>query len=292
MKKIIIIAAVFVFYAFLHANTSRDLGTEPDLNIKLVSKWIIFYTNIERLTNGQAPLQYDPELEKAALWQAEYCSKIKTLDHTARVKNMAKHKDRIEFFGGKCGNCGENLTVKFSANFEGIPVSVKNDSKGVYYDYGSKTVYWLTEQQMAFIMIDGWMKSPGHRKNILRPGFLWIGAGSVKGVYNNFSSYYGCQVFNGYGGLPPEHFKSKYELSGIIAKKKISNGKEIFEISYDGTFIPGIVEINGDAELITHPLEKNGAQYTFIKIPNIKGQLFAALYDKNQDMLYPVILLK
>jgi uncharacterized protein YkwD len=292
MKKIIYVISILVFCAFLHANTSRDLGPEPDLNIKQVSKWIIFYTNIERLRNGQAPLQYDPDLEKAAQWQAEYCSKIKTLDHTARVKDMNKHKDRIEFFGGKCGNCGENLTVKFSANFEGIPVSVKNDSKGVYHDYGSKTVYWLNEQQMAFIMTEGWMKSPGHRKNILRQGFIWIGAGAIKGVYNNFSSYYGCQVFNGYGGLTPEYFKSKYELSGIKAEKRMSNGKELFVITYDGPFIPGIVEVNDDRELKTHPLEKNGSQYTFVKNPQGKGQLFAALFDKNQDMLYPVILIK
>jgi len=292
MKKIILLLLIFHISLPLFANTSRDLGSEPDLNIKLISSWIIFYTNIERVKNNLTPVQYDLDLEKAALWQAEYCTKIKKLDHVAVVDRMSKFKDRIEFFGGKCGNCGENLNVKFSANFEGIPVSIKKDGNGTYYDFGSNTISWLNEQKIGYIMLDSWMKSPGHRKNILNAGFIWMGAGIAKGIYANNSSYYGCQVFNGYGGFTQDFFKNKYELSGMEAKKSVLNGKEIFSILYNGVLVPGVIEVNKDKELKSYVLEKKDNKLVFIKSAPVSGELFAALYDKKHDILYPVMLLK
>lgn len=291
IKHIILIILVSLS-VYVHANTTRDIGNEPELNIKLISKWIIFYTNVERLKNGKDPIQYDIDIEKAAQWQAEYCAKTRDLAHVINVNGMKAPKDRIEHFGSRCGNCGENLTVKFITNTEGISYYIKKDDKGTYFDFGNFTVYYRNEQQMGYSMVDSWMKSPNHRKNILHTGFLWIGGGAAKGIYNNNKSYYGCQVFNGYGGLPREFIKAKYELSGMKIRKNSKDSKDIFYISYNGEMKPGIIEVNDDNELISHPFENNKDELVFVKKARTRGILFAALYDKNTDILYPVILLK
>jgi uncharacterized protein YkwD len=291
-KIFVLLLFVLSVSAILHANTTRDLGNEPDLNIKLISKWIIFYTNIERVKNNLAPIQYDPDLGKAAYWQAEYNTKTGTLEHIISVKEMSTPKDRIEHFGGTCGSCGENLTVKFAINSEGIRFTIKNDSNGTFNDYGANTLKWRNEQEMGYSMLDSWMKSPGHRKNILNTGFIWMGAGIAKGMYSNNKSYYGCQVFNGYGGLPHNFIKAEYRLAGFEAKKSKISGKDAYIISYNGTLVPGVIEVNKDKELKPYVLEKKDNKLVFIKSAPVSGELFAALYDKEHDILYPVMLLK
>jgi uncharacterized protein YkwD len=292
MKKMILLLLIGFFYLPVYANTTRDIGNEVDLNLKLISKWILFYTNIERVKNSLAPVQYDPGLEKAAYWQAEYNAKMQKLEHVIPVREMSAPKDRIENFGGKCGACGENLTVKFAINSEGIRFTIKNDGNGTYYDYGANTVKWRNEQEMGYSMLDGWMNSPGHRKNILNAAFLWLGPGISKGIYSKNKSYYGCQVFNGYGGLPHNFIKSEYELSGYEIKKSIINGKDAYIISYNGSMVPGVIEVNKDKELKTYALEKKDNKLVFIKSAQVSGELFFALYDKKNDILYPVMLIK
>ena len=296
MKKYLtILISILLTSSFsisINANTTRDIGKEAELNLKLVSKWILFYTNIERVKNNLAPVQYDESLEQAANWQAEYCVKIQTLDHMASVSGMRTPKDRIENYGGRCGNCGENLTVKFAINSEGIPYIIRKDSAGTFFDYGAKTIKWRNEQEMGYAMVDSWMKSPGHRKNILGSGFKWLGAGAAKGVYNNHKSYYGCQVFNGYGGLPQNFFKSAYELNGFDAKKRVINGRNTWTIFYNGEMIPGVIEVNEDNELKSFDLEKKDESFIFNNSSRGSGEIFAVLYDKKQDAFYPMIQLK
>ncbi|MBN2403089.1 MAG: CAP domain-containing protein [Spirochaetes bacterium] len=292
MKKIFFLLLIFYFILPLGANTTRDIGDEINLDLKLVAKWILFYTNTERIRNNLSPVQYDPDLEKAAVWQAEYNSKMRTLEHIISAKDMKTPKDRIEYFGGRCGNCGENLTVKFAVNSEGIPFAIKKDSNGTYYNYGTSIVKWRNEQEMGYTMVDSWMKSPGHRKNILGNGFKWIGAGIAKGIYSNNKSYYGCQVFNGFGGLPESFIKAKYQLSGFQMQKNIIDDKEVYIFIYNGELIPGVIEVNKDKELKSYDFVKKDKKYIFVKNMSVAADLFAALYDKKNNIFYPVILLK
>ena len=291
-KILFSIFLIIIFSIPVGANTTRDIGNEPELDLKLVSKWIVFYTNIERIKNQLEPVQYNAGLEQAAYWQAEYCVKIKTLDHVSSVTGMRTPKDRIEHFGERCGNCGENLTVKFAINSEGISYIIRKDEHGIYFDYGSKAIKWRNEQEMGYTMVDSWMKSPGHRKNILTPGFKWIGAGTVKGLYNNNKSYYGCQVFNGYGGLPHNFFKSAYELNGLEIKRSTIGGKNSWIINYSGEMLPGVIEVNEDNELKSYNLEKKDNGFVFIRNSHGIGKFFVSLYDKQHDIIYPMELLK
>ncbi len=289
--SILAIIVLLMLGTAIFANTSRDIGREPELDTKLISVWIIFYTNIERLKNKQDPLQYDPDLEKPAQWQAEYCAKTQKLEHVIDVKGMETPKDRMERFRGVCGNCGENLAVKFANNSEGVPVYIKKDNNGEYYDYGDKTIFWRNQRQMAYAIVDAWMKSAGHRKNILNPGFKWIGVGTFKGTYSKNISYYACQVFNGNGNLPDDFIKAEYRLNGFNLEKQKQKGGETYSIYYEGDMVPGIVEVIEDMELKSHKLDKNGNEYTFINSDGLKN-LFFVLYDKKHDLLYPVITLK
>ncbi|MBN2041736.1 MAG: CAP domain-containing protein [Spirochaetes bacterium] len=296
MKKItillLIILPVFLFSSALKANTTRDIGKEPRLNRKIIADWIILYTNIERIKNGLSPLEYDEALASAAFWQADYCAKIKNLDHISRIKGMETPKDRIENYDRKCGFCGENLAAILSMNIEGKKAYVKEDKEGTYYDFGNHTICWRNEKQVASTIVRNWMNSKYHRDNILNPGFLWIGAETVSGILGKNKSYYGCQVFNGYGGLNTESIKIKYNLSGLNADKGTIEGKDAYLFSYKGNLEPSVFEITENQEIIKHSIIKKDERFIFIKNRRISNDLFAALFDKRNQMLYPVLLLK
>jgi uncharacterized protein YkwD len=276
----------------VNANTTRDIGQEPELNFQKIGKWISFYTSLERISKGLNPLLYEPILEKAAEWQAGYCVKIKTLDHYSTEQGMRTIKDRVEHFGGSYNSWGENLTVQFSINSEGILYYIKNDESGGYKDYGSHVIYYRDEQQMGYTMVKNWMNSPGHRANILTAGFTLIGAASAKGVYSNENSYYGCQVFGAKMNFMTGDKIPESEFSKLTVKKDSTNGKAAYSISYNGKLEVKVIEANGEKKPVDQPIIKNGEIWLFKMEQRPEGRLVAVLYDKDIDIMYPVKLLE
>ncbi len=294
MKKKAYIAT-FIALAFftgpIHSNTTRDIGNEPKLNWQKIGRWVSFYTNMERIKRNKTTLLYVPTLEKAARWQAEYCVKIKNLNHKSTVRGMKTVKDRISHFGGSYSAWGENLTVQFSINSEGVRYYIRQDSKGKYKDFGKYTIYWRDEQKMANAMVTSWMKSPGHRANILKAGFSLIGSAGAKGTFRGQKSWYGCQVFGSdrpflRGSKIPEK-----DFTKIAVKRKPGNNT-VYIISYKGQYGIGIADVSGKEKPVVHPVDKVGESYLFNKKFHPKGQLVVVMIDRKLDVIYPVMELK
>jgi uncharacterized protein YkwD len=58
--------------------------------------------------------------------------------------------------------------------------------------YGENLAWGTGSHATARRVVRGWMASPGHRANLLRPGWNRIGLGALKG---NFLGYAGATVF-------------------------------------------------------------------------------------------------
>ncbi len=265
------------------ANTSRDLGPEPKLDLKKINQYILFYTNLERLKYGKTPFVYGPILEKAAIWQSEYNKINRRLSHYSSTTGMNSPGDRIKHFGGDWMTYGENVTVNFSNNTEGISYYVRKDSKGSFKDFKNFTVYWRNEMQMAYAMVRGWMNSPGHRANILNNSFNSMGAGTTKGVYNTVNSYYGTQVFTG---------KKIYNFSKLSIKRKETDNKEVYAISYPNVLEVKVLDVYQDKKItsleISKVKEDETNEYIFTKPIKVEGDIYIVLYDKQKNILYPV----
>jgi len=77
------------------------------------------------------------------------------LSHYSSVVGMRSPGDRIRHFGGQWSTYGENVTVNFSMNMEGVSYRPMRDEKGEYKDFRNHVVYWRNEWQMAHAMVDG-----------------------------------------------------------------------------------------------------------------------------------------
>ncbi len=203
LSVFLVLCFVFLTSTGSVADTSRDLGPKPRWNFVRMEDWILFYSNLERTDRDLPPLLHEESLSLAARWQARYCSEKRQLSHTAADPSMRTVGRRISRFqeGRTPSRWGENVIVIFQTNTSGKQYMIKRDAGGVYRDYGKHEVRWYSEREAARTMVLDWMKSPGHRANLLRKEFRRMGPGVVPGIYRKEPAFYGVQVFSGDRGI-------------------------------------------------------------------------------------------
>jgi uncharacterized protein YkwD len=84
-----------------------------------------------------------------------------------------------------------------------------------YFDHvgpdGSEVSFWVTKNEYEYLkigenlalggfrnnaeLVEGWMNSPGHRKNILTPSYLEIGVAVGRGMMNGEQTWLAVQIF-------------------------------------------------------------------------------------------------
>ena len=129
----------------------------------ITAKWILRYTNQARSRHGLRPLVRQEVLQSAAQGHSNWMARH-AFSHTG-VRGTSPHQ-RIEELGFSGGATAENI-YKFPA---------RRDRK-----------------KLARDLVDGWMKSPGHRANILNGQLRYIGVGVARsGEY-----IYATQNFGG-----------------------------------------------------------------------------------------------
>ncbi len=115
------------------------------LTVSKEAQQIIDLTNEARAKEKLPPLKPHPLLFKSANVTAELCAKQKKSEHVINGKDPGQRIDDVKY---NWEECGENL-----ADWNRL------DPKRI---------------------VDGWLKSPVHRKEIMNPVFDEIGIGIVK----------------------------------------------------------------------------------------------------------------
>jgi Cysteine-rich secretory protein family len=135
------------------SSCGADAGRPPrDLGLERTRELTLCLHNERRARSGLPPLRRNPHLELAAQRYAEQMVAEQFFAHEA--PNGSDPQDRILMAGypSQAASTGENLA--WGEGSEGTPVEI----------------------------MDGWMHSAGHRKNVLRPHFAEAGIGIVSDV--------------------------------------------------------------------------------------------------------------
>ena len=131
------------------------LPTPPPIAEPTEQAKIILITNAERAKKGLSPVRANPQLMEAAQKYAELMASKNKLSHTID----GDVGGRVNATGYRWRACGENIAWNY---------------------------------RDAATVMDGWMNSSGHRRNILTPVFAEIGVGIAR---NSRGEIYHCQVF-------------------------------------------------------------------------------------------------
>ena len=121
-----------------------------------MTRRVVLLTNEIRVRYGLSPLQLHPALMRSARWMARDMVQHNYLRHT---DYLGREIDpRLPAFGyGDYAEIGENIA-------------------------GGQ----VTAEQVVF----DWMRSPGHRSNLLNPAFREIGVAHVIGAHTHFKHYW------------------------------------------------------------------------------------------------------
>jgi uncharacterized protein YkwD len=147
------------------------------INSRLLSAAVHHETNLRRERHRLPPLKYDMRAEEAARMQAEAMAQGRFVGHInpldASRRDLA---DRVRLAGLRPAFAAENVAQAFGRHYKsGRPFTVEKAGNEVVYRYApsGEAIPMHTYLSFAADLLDGWMDSPGHRKNILhqRPHF-------------------------------------------------------------------------------------------------------------------------
>lgn len=145
---------------------SETTPAEEPGNYRDMMDEIVRLGNIERVNHGQEPLEAESILEKSATAHSEEMAKLDYFSHTSPTPGRETPHQRIRAAGSGASATGENIAVFTNHKFS----------------------------TLADKVVQGWMNSPPHRKNLLSPNFTHIGIG----IGRRGKTYYFTQNFGGY----------------------------------------------------------------------------------------------
>ena len=165
---------------------------------------LIEQTNVIRKKHHLIPFTSDSCLTQIARKHSKEMTKLGYFSHES--PNL-KNKTMDQRFGNAAipliNVClGENLGVDYVLKISNIPYYREQDGDETIY-INAKTgrkIHKQTYDEFAKTMVQQWMDSPPHRKNILNPQFSKIGIGASIGLYNQFQSVFITQNFLGHLG--------------------------------------------------------------------------------------------
>lgn len=174
----------------------RSFAQSPDdplpvsgINIKYLEHLVKTGVDSVRIAHNLPPLRNDIWLYKAATLHAAYMDSVNKLTHDEPgFKNRFAPSDRVLYCGGTdFSGVGENCLYTFAHT----PLKDKHENVYVNDTYG----------QMAHNMVNSWVNSPGHYRNIITPGYEFTGVAVA--INPKTGKYYAAQVFGTRAGYKP-----------------------------------------------------------------------------------------
>lgn len=163
----------------------------------LMQEALFHATNLVRQKNNRSALVYQMPLEQAAQSHSQVMAKNLKLDHREKSKRRKNPSLRVSEAGGEFETVGENILYLPIHQFSFLHQNYLVEDEMVTTETG-KEIPLHTYRSWAELALQEWMDSPGHRKNILKESYLYLGAGSSLPVYHkNLPYLYATQVFAG-----------------------------------------------------------------------------------------------
>jgi uncharacterized protein YkwD len=157
--------ALFLFLLFIcgtgAASSIAERPGEPKIRVAELERRIHDLVNNERAARNLIPLELDEGLSKVARAHSQDMARRRFFDHLN--PDGRSPADRGKRAGYRC-SFGENL---YQSNLYSR-IRIRGDDK--FYD-------WNTPEDIALESVHGWMRSEGHRRNILQKDYSRAGLG-------------------------------------------------------------------------------------------------------------------
>jgi len=172
-----------------------------EADARLMVRGIMDATNAARIQNGLPALEHSPILDRAAVGHARRMVESDFFSHhDPEVESLKTPSDRLGVAGAVNPKAAENIITEVAIEYEsGENVYVRDRKKGQFSRSPDGPILPRhTYRSFAQSVVDRWMDSPGHRKNILAKDALQIGIGTAFRNERGFPTFVAVQNFQWY----------------------------------------------------------------------------------------------
>jgi uncharacterized protein YkwD len=170
------------------------------VDVNLLSAAIFHETNRRRANDNLPVLKFDPATRRAANLQAQIMAKTGDVSHEHPDNpQYATLEKRLAAVGLAPRFAAENLAYTFAVQYlsgDRVYVREQNGRKIFSYEPNGPPLQPHTYVTFAKAVVEQWLNSPGHRRNLLHrdPAFLGVGCRPGTGD-SGLPMVYCCQVF-------------------------------------------------------------------------------------------------
>jgi uncharacterized protein YkwD len=161
---------------------NESLGPET-LDADLLAASIFHETNLRRQRHQLAPLEFLPEAREAAGMQSRLMAEENEVRHeNPGQEGMETLTGRLQLAGLKPSFAAENVASAFMLQYKsGEPFFRRRENGELILSRqpDGPPIPPHTYLSFAEALLDQWMKSPGHRKNVLQEKARFLGTAAV-----------------------------------------------------------------------------------------------------------------
>lgn len=162
---------------------SQESFIDPDnVDYKFLYKEVLISLNKSRSENGKTNFSFSKSLNGAAILHTKQMNKYSFFSHENKKNSEFKTLlDRVLYLDGNYPFLAENIADIVLLNIEdNKSMSIKQENGKVVYTLKDGTpINYHSYKSLANKIVQTWMNSPGHRKNILNPDLSETGLGAV-----------------------------------------------------------------------------------------------------------------
>lgn len=233
LGALVLVVGLMVFFGIKRISQQSGNQIFPNMSIPkstVSAQQIIDFTNKERVSAGLKTVKENSKLDEAAQLRAQKIVDFDEWNHEA-TKSGVPYTKAIKEVNYWNITYGENLAKGF---------------------YDSQSV------------IDAWMKSPGHRENLLNPKFQEIGIGTLTGKVDGEDTQVIVQLF---GGYEPPNYKQADTDSWKASADSLRNILPSWEKikNFSTTYSENKADADRLLEIINTRITRDESIYTTMK---------------------------
>lgn len=169
---------------------------KDSVNLELL-EWAIFReTNTQRRRLGLESFKFDARLRRAAILHTREMVELDYFDHVSPIPKNETIAQRFRQVGIKYGMGGENLAMHPANKRQQIVFEqLDPNATAPKYHWRNAGISY-TYEQFAEELVNRWLTSPPHRRNILNRNFRFLGVGCVRSKKKQSEVFYITQNFS------------------------------------------------------------------------------------------------
>ena len=167
------------------SETQKELQFNA-LQADLLNAAVLHETNRRRAEKGLRPLQHHPKAQQVAAIQSQIMAKRGSISHdNPENPKLGTLPKRVRSVGVNPGLAAENVATAFGLRYESGKAFYKREDRGTTlfsYAPNGPAIRPHSYNSFAKALVDAWMNSPGHRKNILLSDAEYLGVSCIAAV--------------------------------------------------------------------------------------------------------------